>query len=146
MSHSSDSEDSLKMHMNIIKCRVRWKLHATPHLPLSRHVLSSAFCLCTCKSQHQALPKSIQQVMPNGRRSSNGSSMAHTSDSEDRRVLKKRRIILKRRVSRRWKQHVCYRKKVRAVASRLQINFFARSEPPLGKEIVDLIAEFVVQA
>ena len=33
-------------------------------------------------------------------------------------------------------------KKVRAVASRLQINFFARSEPPLGKEIVDRIAEF----
>ena len=59
--------------------------------------------------------------------------------------MKKRRIILKRRVSRRWKQHVCRRKKMKkvwAVASRLQINFFARLEPPLGKEIVDLIAEF----
>ena len=34
-------------------------------------------------------------------------------------------------------------KKVRAVANRLQINFFARLEPQLEKEIVELIAEFV---
>ena len=57
--------------------------------------------------------------------------------------MKKRRIISKRGVSRRWFLHMRRMKKVRAVANRLQINFFARLEPQLEKEIVELIAEFV---
>ena len=43
------------------------------------------------------------------------------------------------RFRRRWLGFLARR---RAAARRLQI-FFARREPPLGEEIVDLIAEFV---
>ena len=57
--------------------------------------------------------------------------------------MKKSRRYLKRCVSRRWFLHMRRMKKVRAVANRLQINFFARLEPQLEKEIVELIAEFV---
>ena len=79
--------------------------------------------------------------MPNGKRGRSGDSVCHTSDSETRVVLKKRRVILRYRVTRRWKRLV-YHKKVRAAARRIQY-FFARRAPELDMQIIYRIAEFV---
>ena len=78
--------------------------------------------------------------MPNGHRSPSGSSPLHTSDSEDRVVLKARRKILRRRVLRRWRLCVRVRRKrrLRAVAER--IHYFLRLQP----EICARIAGFVI--
>ena len=79
--------------------------------------------------------------MPNGTRGRSGDSVCHTSDSETRVVLKKRRVILRYRVTRRWKRLV-YHKKVRAAARRIQY-FFARRAPELDMQTIYRIAEFV---
>ena len=86
-------------------------------------------------------PESIE-VMPNGKRRRSGDSVSHTSDSETRVVLKKRRVILRYRVTRRWKRFVYHKKKVRAAARRIQY-FFARRAPELDMQIIYRIAEFV---
>ena len=51
--------------------------------------------------------------MPNGHRGSSGSSPLHSSDSEDRTILKIRKKTLRRRVWRRWR-HFARRKALRA--------------------------------
>ena len=84
--------------------------------------------------QHQTLvvfPESIE-VMPNGKRGRSGDSVDHTSDSENRVVLKQYR---------RWKRSA-YQKKVRAAARRIQY-FFATRAPELDIGIIKSIAEFV---
>ena len=54
--------------------------------------------------------------MPNGHRGSSGSSPLHSSDSEDRTILKIRKKTLRRRVWRRWR-HFGRRKALRAAVS-----------------------------
>ena len=54
--------------------------------------------------------------MPNGHRGSSGSSPLHSSDSEDRTILKIRKKTLRRRVWRRWR-HFARRKALRAAVS-----------------------------
>ena len=97
--------------------------------------LSQPFLL---KRGVQASSRAAIDFMPNGYRGSSGSSPLHSSDSEDRVVLKIRKKILRRRVSRRWR-HFARRKALRAAAQR--IHYFFRLDP----QLCAYIAGFVVQ-
>ena len=96
--------------------------------------LSPLFLL---KSGVAASSRAAFEFMPNGHRGSRGSSPLHTSDSEDRAVLKMRKKLLRRRVCRRWRQFA-RRKVLRAAAQRIHYFF------NLDDELCAHIAGFVV--
>ena len=76
--------------------------------------------------------------MPNGYPSPLGESPLHTSDSEERIVVKVKRRVRVRRVSLRWKRFV-HQKRQKKIRNRLRL-FFLDCECSLPGNVIHIIA------
>ena len=137
------------------------------------HTQSLAQAVCTCNSCTSVDARELMRVrsrprrtsrtaiiglrMPNGHREPfrigewdyerdcyYSPSPAHTSDSEDTHVQKHRWIVLARRVLRRWRRHVKYKRYQRGIRRRrvyLKRLFFCH--PIIPYSMIPTIAEYV---